>query len=79
MSLLPDWPKVIKLSDVVDAVDQLVERLDAAIAERDAAISRLQHDLDEHKTGAAQRQAELDNLEAQVQRQAWAARTGRQL
>lgn len=78
------WPKVIKLSDVVDALDDLSDRVShnyelitQVIAERDTTITHLQHDLDEHKLGAVERQAEIDRLKAQVDRQAWYARTGR--
>lgn len=78
------WPKIIKLDDVVDALDQLAEQvatnkqnITEIIAARDATITHLQHDLEEHKLGAVERQAEIDRLKAQVDRQAWYARTGR--
>lgn len=78
------WPKNIKLADVVDALDDLADqvavntaRLDATIAERDATIAQLQHDLDEHRAGATERQAEIDRLRADLHRQAFAQRTGR--
>lgn len=87
MTFLPiQWPKVIKLTDVIDALDDLAEqvaanttRIDTTIAERDATIAHLQHDLEEHKAGAVERQAEIDQLRAEVSRQAWAARTGRRI
>lgn len=78
------WPKNIKLSDVVDALDDLAEqvannsaRLDVLLAQRDATIAHLQDELDEHMAGAITRQAEVDKLQAQVNRQGWYARTGR--
>jgi len=81
---LPPWPKIIKLDDVIDALEQLATQVDrnyglitGALADRDATIAHLQHDLDEHKQGAAGRQAEIDALKAELERQAWYARTGR--
>lgn len=81
-----DWPKTIKLDDVVDALEALAaqiayinERISQTIAARDATIAQLQHDLDEHMAGAIARQAEIDRLQAELDRQAWAQRTGRKL
>lgn len=78
------WPKNIKLADVIDALDDLNDRVNhnyqlitEVIAERDTHIAELQHDLDTHKAGAVERQAEIDRLKAQIDRQAWYARTGR--
>lgn len=87
MTIAPiPWPKNIKLADVVDALDDLAEqvaantrRLDAALADRDATITQLQEDLEEHRAGAAERQAEIDRLRADLHRQAFAQRTGRKL
>lgn len=83
---LPDWPKTIKLADVVDALEELAEqvafnneRINTILGERDTTIAQLQHDLDQHRSGAVERQAEIDRLRADVRRQAFAQRTGRRL
>lgn len=47
------------------------------IEERTARIEQLEHVIAEHQAGAVHRQAELDQLRAQVERQAWRQRTGR--
>lgn len=82
------WPKIIKLGDVadqVDALDQRITALEAYVGRNDARITALetrQHadaeGLAAHQAGATQRQNEIDQLRGQLERQAWAARTGRQ-
>lgn len=47
------------------------------IQERTARIEQLEHTIAEHQAGAIQRQQELDQIKAQVERQAWRQRTGR--
>jgi len=77
-------PKVIKLGDVVTALEDLEERvtenraiIDNIVAAQAKRISELEHFAEAHAAGATERQAEIDQVRAQLDRQAWYQRVGR--
>jgi hypothetical protein len=79
-----EWPKhPIKLQDVVDAIDSLGDQVAAISARLDGIvatqtrINELEHFAEEHRAGAADRQAEIDRLAAEAKRLRWALNTGR--
>lgn len=90
MPLIP-WPKNIKLSDVVDAIDDLTETLDnnalliARNNDRIAALETYAATIIQERTArietleaqAIARQHELDQLKASDRRTRWAMKTGR--
>jgi len=78
------WPKVPKLSDAIAAIDDLdarvatnTDRLDNLVTAQAARITQLEHELAEHQAGAVKRQAEVDQLKADLARQQWQAQFGR--
>lgn len=77
---LPKNPKLDDLLAIIEELDEAVTTLEAYVEHntgRLAAIEELQHFAAEHQAGANQRQAEIDQLKAEINRQAWLARTGR--
>lgn len=87
MSLIDLLPKVPKVSDLVAALDQLDQRviaLEAYVVRNDNRITALEnrqtadnHELADHQAGAERRQAEVDQIKAELERAQWYARTGR--
>lgn len=82
MSIL--WPKIIKLSDVVDALDDLAARVGALeqyVRSNDARITRNEQYIAGLVAAGTERNADLARQVAQLQaateRTRWAMKTGR--
>jgi chromosome segregation ATPase len=82
--LMISWPKVPKLTDVMAAIDTLaydLETLKATAASNKARLDTIdtkatsaQHDIETHQAGAQERQREIDQLRATIQRDRWQTR-----
>lgn len=76
-----NWAKIIKLSDVVDAIDDQDERIAALeeyVLRNTARIDTLEAErIHELERATTERQTEIDQLRAELERQRWHHRTGR--